>query len=295
MSAPGLLAVGAGAAVATCLLAPLVLMLLRRFQVVDVPNHRSSHHRPTLRGGGLAVLGGVLLVALVTDLLPYAVSVPWVAVAGCVLLSALGLSADLTDIGPLSRFVGQALIGAAVGSLLGDWLTALIGAIAVPVLVNAVNFMDGINGITALTMAAWGLVVATGSTSGAALLAALTVGGALGFLPWNVPQARMFLGDSGSYLFGGLAAMALLLEQSAGAHPALVLAPLVPYLADTGFTLLRRARRGGRLTEAHREHLYQRLSRRSGWGHVSVASLWAFAALACGTLAVAIVRQNGML
>lgn len=289
------LALAAGAALTTTALAPAAMRALRRLDVVDVPNHRSSHQQPTLRGGGVAVLAGVLLTAVVATAL--GADLPWTPLVGAVLLSLLGLADDLRGVGPITRFVAQAFVGAAVGSLLGDHLTALLGAVAVPVLVNAVNFMDGINGITGLTLAAWGaVVVVVAQAPATALLAALALGGALGFLPWNLPRARMFLGDSGSYLFGGLAAMALLTEQSGagGWWWLLLLAPFVPYLADTGSTLVRRAARGERLTEAHREHLYQRLSRRPAWSHARVAGLWAGAALLSGAVAGALVRQNGM-
>lgn len=284
----------AGALLLTTLLAPLTMILLRHWQVVDHPNHRSSHDQPTLRGGGLAVLGGILVCGAAAHLL--GTEMPWFALAGVLALAMLGLAADTTDIGPLVRFMAQAFAGAALGSLIGDHRTALLGAIAMPVLVNAVNFMDGINGITALTMSAWAVIVLlAGSTGAAVALAALTLGGALGFLPWNLPRARMFLGDSGSYLFGGLVTLALMHEQAGGGYPLIVLAAMVPYLIDTGLTLLRRAARGERLTAAHREHLYQRLSRSPGWSHGRVAGLMAVAALAFGSLAVVTVGQNGLL
>lgn len=288
------LLLAAGACLLTALLAPLTMGVLRRWQVIDHPNHRSSHEQPTLRGGGLAVLGGILVCGAAAHLL--GVEMPWVALVGVVALAMLGLAADTTDIGPLVRFVAQVFAGAALGSLIGDHLSALLGAIAMPVLVNAVNFMDGINGITALTMSAWALIVLlAGSTSAAVILAALTLGGALGFLPWNLPRARMFLGDSGSYLFGGVVTLALIHEQAGGGSPLVVLAAMVPYLFDTGLTLVRRAARGERLVEAHREHLYQRLSRCPGWGHASVAALFAGVALSAGAAAVLLVGQNGPL
>jgi UDP-N-acetylmuramyl pentapeptide phosphotransferase/UDP-N-acetylglucosamine-1-phosphate transferase len=208
----------------------------------------------------------------------------------------MGLLADTTDAGPISRLLGQALIGAGAGSLLGDWSTALIGAIAVPTVVNVVNFMDGIDGITGMTMSAWAAVALfSARVDGTLVLAALTLGGALGFLPWNVPRARMFLGDVGSYLFGGLVAMALLVEQSGGGRPVLVAAALTPYLLDVGLTLAWRSARGTRVLDAHREHLYQRLSRRRGWTHVRVAGLAASLTLAAGSMALLFVGQNGIL
>lgn len=292
MTATHAAAVAVGSALATLALAPPTMRLLRHHDVLDVPNHRSSHELPTLRGGGVAVLAAVLLVSAAAQLL--GLRVPWAAVGACVALSVLGLAADLTDLGALPRFVGQALVGAGLGSLLGDHVTALVGAVAVPVVVNAVNFMDGIDGITGMTMAAWAVVVLVGGEVAAGrLLAALVLGGALGFLPWNVPRARMFLGDSGSYLFGGLVAATFLVELSGGGRPVVVAAALLPYLFDTGSTLARRAARGAPLAQPHREHLYQLLSRRPGWTHVRVSALVAAVTLVSGSLALLLVRQNG--
>lgn len=294
MNSLNLVLLSAGAAAATAVSGPLTMNALHRVGVLDVPNHRSSHAVPTLRGGGLAVLAGIAVTAVLASIA--GLSPPVVALAACAVLAGLGLFADTTDVGPVTRLLGQALIGAGAGSLLGDWATALVGAIVVPVLVNVVNFMDGINGITGLTMSAWAVVaLLTGQVEGTLVLAALTLGGAVGFLPFNVPSARMFLGDVGSYLFGGLVATALLVEHAGGGRPLVLLAALTPYLVDVGLTLARRAARGARLTEAHREHLYQRLSRRPPWTHLRVASLVAALALAAGSVALLLVGQNGML
>lgn len=294
-------AVVAGTALATAVAAPVLRPVLGRWGLIDVPNHRSSHQHPTLRGGGLAPLLGLLLVALVTGVSAgSAMSVSWAALLTCVLAALIGLVVDLAEPPPWTRLLGQLLLGAALGALLSGIPGAVLGGIAMPVLVNVVNFMDGIDGITTLTVVAWGLVVLVatatlGGTSVAAVtVAALAVGAAAGFLPWNVRGSRMFLGDCGSYLFGALVAAALLLEQSSGTRPWLVLVPLLPYLLDTGLTLLRRARRGAPLTQAHREHLYQRLSRRPGWTHLRVAVLWAGSGLVLGAAAVLLV-QNGAL
>lgn len=285
-------ALTAGAALATFALGRPTMLLLRHHGVLDVPNHRSSHEQPTLRGGGVAILVAIALVAVVGHLL--GLHVPWAAFGASAALSVLGLAADLTDLRPLPRLVAQALVGAGLGSLLGDHVTALLGAVTVPVLVNAVNFMDGINGITGMTMVAWALVILVGGEVGtASLLAALVLGGALGFLPWNVPRARMFLGDSGSYLFGGLVASTLLLEQAGGGRPLLVLAALLPYLLDTGVTLARRAVSGAPVTQPHREHHYQRLSRRPGWTHARVAALFAAGALVSGSVGLLLFVHNG--
>ena len=93
-----------------------------------------------------------------------------------------------------------------------------------------------------------------------ALVGALTAGLALGFLPWNAVLPRLFLGDSGSYLFGGLATLGLLIATWSKAPLPLVAAPLVLYGVDASVTLMRRAIRHEPLLEAHRDHVYQQLS-----------------------------------
>jgi UDP-N-acetylmuramyl pentapeptide phosphotransferase/UDP-N-acetylglucosamine-1-phosphate transferase len=209
---------------------------------------------------------------------------PWAAVAAATVLALIGLADDRTDLPAVARLGGQVLAGAALGLALGGPWLALAGALVAPVTVNAVNFMDGINGITGLTMGVWGVATfAAGRAHGAedlAVLGALAAGAALGFLPWNLPVARLFLGDVGSYLFGGLVAAGLLVAWSSGANVALVAAPLALYLADTGSVILSRIRRGEPLFEAHRQHVYQRLVWQLGLSHSVVASGVALLALA---------------
>src|SRR5690606_1991799 len=99
--------------VATFALGPVTMAGLRRFAVVDVPNHRSSHEVATLRGGGLAIVGGITLAAVAAA--ASGLSLPAVALTACALLAGLGLLADVTDVGPLTRFLAQALVGAGAG------------------------------------------------------------------------------------------------------------------------------------------------------------------------------------
>lgn len=258
----------------TLVAAPVVRRLMLHRGVMDFPNHRSSHSMPTPRGGGLACLLGVLVGLAAAAV--RAVEVPWVLVGGAVLLSAVGYADDQRDLSALSRLGGQLLTGAVMGLAVGGtWWAAALGAVFVPASVNVVNFMDGINGITALTMGLWGATaLLLGRLQGIEplwALGAVACGAALGFLPWNVPAARLFLGDAGSYLFGGLVAAGLLVGWAEGAPVPVLLAPLTIYLLDTGSTLLRRASRGERLMTAHREHIYQRLVRDGGLSHVAVA------------------------
>ncbi|GAA1140908.1 hypothetical protein [Ornithinicoccus hortensis] len=268
-------------ALATSALAPAVLSVLHRHGAMDVPNHRSSHTVPTIRGGGIACLIAIVVCAAGAHWL--GMGVPWWALTAAVAMALLGLVTDLWDLPPLPRLLLQVLTGAALGAVLDGPGSLLLGAIAFPVLINAVNFMDGINGITGLTVTAWATItVCFGPSHGTAVLLVLAGSAAAGFLPWNVPHARMFLGDCGSYLFGALIAASVVNDRVTGGSGWLLLAPLLPYLADTGVTLLRRALRGEDVTQPHREHLYQRLVHNRGWSHTRVALLYAGLALACG-------------
>jgi len=165
------------------------------------------------------------------------------------------------------------------GVLRLGWLAAPLTLVWLAGFTNAFNFMDGIDGIAALTAAVSGAAyaVAGALADDPALLAmgTVTAGGALGFLPWNLPRARIFMGDAGSLPLGLLLAYCAVLAHDSGAlpFPASVLL-LGPFLFDASFTLVRRALRGERVWHAHREHLYQRLARLWG-GHPRVSLLYA--------------------
>lgn len=254
---------------------PLVRVLLVRRGLVDLPNPRSSHRSPTPRGAGLACLLGVLTALAVTQAAGR--NVPLSAVAAAVVLALLGFADDRSSLPAVRRLVAQVLVGCLLGLALGGGWLLVVGGLLTPLVVNIVNFMDGINGITSLSAAGWGLtawvVAAAQGIPQLGLIGAVTAGSALGFLPWNAPTAKVFLGDAGSYLFGGLVTAGLMVGWSAGASPLLLAAPLALYLADTGTVLLRRLVRGDPVMQAHREHVYQRMVSSVGLPHLAVAGL----------------------
>ncbi len=177
--------------------------------------------------------------------------------------------------------------GLAVGAAIGGWAGAVLGAVVFPAAVNMVNFMDGINGICAGHAVVWGAgALAASAYAGndvLTVLGALSLGCGLGFLPWNVPKARLFLGDVGSYLIGGLAGAGVLVAITAllpwgdasAAWPLLgfVCGPYLLFAVDTATALAGRAARGERLFVAHRGHVYQRLAHESGLPHWVVSLL----------------------
>lgn len=269
----------------------VLVPLLRRAGVHDLPNDRSMHHVPTPRGGGIAVLFAVL-VATAT-----ARDVRWgeagVLLAAALVLGAVGFVDDLRSLSPTLRLATQAVVALMASVAImrvsggaGLWgpVFVLVATVAVVAYVNAFNFMDGVNGISALNAVVCGVWlawlghhyhVADMLTVGIAL-----AGAALGFLPWNA-SSRIFLGDVGSYGAGGLVATACVLAWGAGAPAPLVVAPTLVYFADTGWVILKRARAGEPLTQAHRGHVYQRLVQQ-GWPHwASAAWSAALPALIC--------------
>ncbi|QTF71982.1 MraY family glycosyltransferase [Arthrobacter woluwensis] len=270
---------------AVALVAPWVVKpFLVKLGVIDVPTARSSHTEVTLRGMGLATSLGVLAGA-VTALFSHAVPTNRflaLAVAGCALCSALlGWIEDIRGLSIRVRASAQLLLGLVVtvamtANLHVSWWWLPLGVLAVSGYINAANFMDGVNGISGIH----GLVVgalysAAGVLSGQPWL---TVAGVIlaaafaAFLPWNLGRGKVFLGDVGSYLLGGgIAAMAVGGFLS-GIAIEYLLSPLMIYLADTGYTLVRRYRQGKRWYESHREHVYQRLTD-VGFSHVGVAVL----------------------
>lgn len=291
----------AGVLIASLALVPLSVPLLRRFNVIDAPSVRSSHDRPTLRGGGLAPAVVALAFFGLAPGLDGSARTSVLLAGG--LFALLGLADDLRDVHPFLRFLGQLLAAAlAVPWLLGnvDLPPASIGLAAVLAVfwivsyVNSFNFMDGINGISAAQAiaagGAFGLLGLWTSAHTVAVLGGATAAAAGGFVPFNFPRARLFLGDVGSYFFGAVLALLVLLALRAGLPFEAAFAPLALYLADTGTTLLRRIFKGEPWHQPHRDHVYQRLVR-LGWSHTQVTGMVFVAILLCaaaGALAVGI-------
>lgn len=264
--------IGFGIALAVSLVAVGLLrwrVLTRGRVLIDVPNARSSHSTPTPRGGGLGLLIGIA-IGLMAAWLPF-MDVRVGAALGAVVLTAL--AGWLDDHGGLSvRIRLVAHMGAALlllplaHTFAPGWLAPLAVAwwgFWMISSINVVNFMDGIDGMIGLQSLVFGAFVAFSAAPGgmAQALGLATAGASLGFLVWNWSPAKIFLGDVGS---GGLGALfvvlgALLVREGRVNFTAAFL-PLAPIFLDASATLLRRARRGEQLSQAHRSHLYQRLA-----------------------------------
>lgn len=301
--------VGAGfaACVVTLAATPLVIAYMRRLSVLDVANERTLHTRPTPRGGGAAVVlglfSGVVFLVFTSgrtsapDLLPMTLAITLFGLLGL----AEDVGGDVGGIAPLRRLAVQAGASLAVTAMtivsvaLGGGhpgpvllvAAAVVGPVWLTGFVNAFNFMDGVNGISAAQAVVAGAGYALVGTvhHNSALVAGGTVlaGAAIGFAPFNVPKALVFLGDVGSYALGAAIAALALQAALSGVGLEAVLAPVILYLADTATTLARRVRAGERWYLPHRVHAYQRLVT-AGWSHTATAAYTGGLAALCAAL-----------
>jgi UDP-N-acetylmuramyl pentapeptide phosphotransferase/UDP-N-acetylglucosamine-1-phosphate transferase len=267
-----LLACAALAGLLSAALIVLLRPLLQRYALAR-PNARSSHRVPTPQGGGMAVVGAALSVAL-TAALAAGLPLPSLAIAAAAaaVLAAVGAVDDIRPLPAVPRLLLQVGAVAAVVGLAGEG-RVLPATVPLPFeqallilggawFVNLVNFMDGLDWMTVaevvpVTAALACFGFAGGLPPGPALLAAALLGATLGFAPFNRPVARLFLGDVGSLPIGLMLGWMLLELARAGGLAAALLLPLY-YLADATITLLRRLARRERVWEAHRTHFYQR-------------------------------------
>lgn len=273
---------GLSAAVLAGLLANALCHAAIRMRVaLDPVSDRSNHSRPTPRLGGLAIMLGLFAASLflyATDLLAAdAVKLLLLALAGgvigllddffdapaqvkLVLMTALAFAAPFV-LGPVEAIPVPFLGWTALPSLAG----VFVGAFWVLSIMNVINFMDGLNGLAGsfavVIFAAASMVWAEPSWP---LLAAQIA--VLGFLFCNVFDGKIFLGDAGSLSLGTLIGAAPLLAGGEGTAFWIVPLVCVPLILDVAVTLVRRAMRGARLHEPHREHLYQQV-KAAGWSH----------------------------
>jgi UDP-N-acetylmuramyl pentapeptide phosphotransferase/UDP-N-acetylglucosamine-1-phosphate transferase len=261
------------AAAASAILIQLTRPMLLRVALAK-PNARSSHRVPTPQGGGIAVTaatllagGTVIAMAGTPDL-----TVPLTVFAATLFISLVGFVDDVRPLPVAPRLLLQAAaVAAVVFAAPGDlkivpacpfWLERGLLLVAGLWFVNLVNFMDGLDLMTASEAVPIALAVALLGSFGhvppaATLVAAALCGALLGFVPFNRPVAKIFLGDVGSLPIGLLLGWCLLELAWHQQFAAALLLPLY-YLADATVTLLRRMARREAFWAAHRSHFYQR-------------------------------------
>lgn len=258
---------------------------------VDTPNHRSLHTVSTPRVGGLALIGAAFIVA---SILLRQMSVVLVIAALLLALSAIDDRRGLPVAIRLAAHVAAASLFLGLTLPSTPWWALALLAAALVWSINLYNFMDGSDGLAGgMAMIGFGALALAGLRYGGAthwaLTAACLAGAAGGFLAYNFPPARVFLGDAGSVPLGFLAGALGVLGWRDGAWPAwFPLLVFSPFLVDATLTLTLRVSRGEKPWQAHREHLYQRMIR-SGFGPRRTALAWYGVMLACalsGALAI---------
>lgn len=280
------------AALVAWLLVPVAERIAWRIGAVDYPNERSLHTDPTPKLGGLAIFVAISIASVL--FLPWAQQTQALLI-GAVVITAVGVVDDVFDLNPLLKLAGQTVAAAIpvlngvnasnftlpfiggvdlrsveffdVGLLgtvhLGHVLT-IVGIVAV---INVINLIDGVDGLAAgvcaISAAALSAIALSLDKPGAGVLAALTAGGALGFLRHGFPPASSFMGDTGSnllgYLLGAIAVQGALKTNTVVAlvFPLVVLA--VPIL-DTGFVIAKRIKYRQPIYRADRWHFHHRMA-----------------------------------
>ncbi len=291
-------------AAALTALSAFVVWIMRYVRVMDTPDARKAHNRPIPKSGGIGVvvafLTGIIVLYEVAEFSriadPYFRGIIMASVA----IAVVSFLDDMRDFPFLVKLVVQ--VGAALTAVLsGIWVQVYslpffgpidAGLLGIPAtlfwilfVTNAMNFIDGLNGLAAgVGLVACIFLAAIGLMQGASFVyfaALLLAAGLLGFLPFNFPYARIFMGDVGSQFTGFVLAMlGVVAARFERVELSFLIVPLLlsGVLSDVLFTLCRRVLAGDRVTQAHRGHLYQ-IAHRAGVDPRVIALVhWGFAA-----------------
>ena len=308
------------AAAIAAIVTPLAAQVARWLGAVDHPRDRGLAVRPTPLLGGLAILAAVIVGAAI--FMPHMITLPrsaragsghaavntWGVIAGAVLITLVGAVDDVRALPPWLKLLGQiaaAVIAVAAGAKVTDVTIPFVGSFQFPneagevtvvwlvALMNVVNFTDGVDGLAAGLCTIDGVAFAIISLSlhvpGAALLAALTAGAALGFLAHNFHPASVFMGDAGANLLGYLLGVAAVVGSLKTNAVVALLGPLcilaIPLL-DTGFVVAKRLKYKRAPWSADANHFHHRMARIGFSQRKTVGYLYAWSASLAG-LAVA--------
>lgn len=270
--------------------------LARHPIIMDIPNQRSSHDKPIPKSGGIAIvitfLAGVIAIYLLADVAIIKGNFFIGFVSSAFLIAIVSFVDDLITTQFFFRLSYQALsallvmvFGIVINELSLPWAGKIqIGIVGYIItffwivgLTNAFNFMDGINGMAGGTAVIvclfFGHICATSGSNFAYIISYTIAAGALGFLMFNFPRAKLFMGDVGSaflgFVFASLAIIAALYDHS---HTSLFVMPLLllHIIYDTFFTFMRRLLKGELVFKAHRSHLYQ-LFNQLGYSHTRIS------------------------
>ena len=289
MSIVSFLGLFAASALISAVVTRVSIALALRRNLLDHPNGRSSHTQPVPRVGGIGIALGFLLpfVALGHG------AHWWVMAAGMAAMAGVGLLDDFLNLAAARKYLLQLAIVAPLmysglvvrelslpiaGTISLRWLAVPLTLVWLTGFPNFFNFMDGTNGMAGGTGAIYGAFFAAFAYMEGrpelAVAGLLMAGSSVGFLFYNFPQAKTFMGDAGSLFLGLCAAMLVV----SGKDPVPLLMLCSVFIYDCTTTILKRLARGENILAAHRSHHYQRLAR-AGWGHTRVA--WLYFALHC--------------
>ena len=269
------------AAVVTLVTTPLTARLAVRLGAIDLPRDRDLHESPVPRLGGLAILAGILVAALI--FMPLDGQTRGI-LGGALVAAAVGSIDDLYDLPPAAKLVGQiaaAAIPVAAGVRVETFTLPFVGLVdlsatgggiltglAMVAVMNVVNFTDGVDGLAAgvctISGATFSIIALSLDRADAGVLAAITAGAALGFLWHNFHPASVFMGDAGSNLLGlMLACIAVQGVLKTAAVVALVfpLVVLAVPILDTAFVVAKRFKYRRPAWEADTEHFHHRMAR----------------------------------
>ncbi len=309
------------AAVIAGLATPLAARLAHRVGAVDVPRERGLADRATPLLGGLAILLAVLITAaiwlpgtIVLTRIPHAIAghtrVHTLGLLlGACLIALVGAVDDVRELPAWVKLGGQiaaAVIAVKSGAVVTDVTIPFVGALQFPnaggaltvvwlvALMNMINFSDGVDGLAAglstIDGVAFAIIALNLGVTGAAILAALTAGAALGFLVHNLHPASVFMGDCGANLLGyllGVVAVTGSLKTNAAVALLVPLVILTIPLLDTGFVVAKRLKYGRKPWSADANHFHHRFARIGFSQRKTVAYLYVWSALLAG-LAVAL-------
>ncbi|PID55107.1 MAG: glycosyl transferase [Gammaproteobacteria bacterium] len=280
--------IAAGALLSLCLCG-LYMKKAAQWELADIPNERSSHVVPTPHGGGVGIITALLLCVIGG----FFSGIPWRPELGFITFVALilcivGVLDDKYDLsarlrllvyGALISLCVLVIVPFAAYGLAGSVFLAAGAVLALLWLTNLYNFMDGIDALAALQAilacgAAAYLVWSFAGGETYVLYLSLFAACHLGFLFWNFPPARLFMGDAGSVPTGFVLGALALYGHWQGLLPiACWLILLAVFITDATYTLIWRFADGQVVTEAHRSHAYQRLSRHFN-SHLAVVAIF---------------------
>ena len=278
-----------GLAFLSCTGSKLYINYARKKAILDIPNERSSHTLPTPRGGGVVFVALFLAVVLLCPFFFPREASLWLALSGGGLaVAAIGWIDDRNTLPAWQRLGVHSIAVLWALYHLGGMPSLSMGFASLPLgyighvlaflggvwMINLYNFMDGIDGLAAgeaVLAASAGAFLTKGSPVSFALFA--LAASVLGFLIWNWSPAKVFMGDAGSGFLGFTFFCFALSTENTNTLPLLTWAVLVSVFAvDTTLTLVTRARHRKRLSEAHRDHLYQQFIK-AGSKHSTVSGV----------------------